>query len=94
MAAATQRVPVLMTTKEKAEIGRRAKEAGLSVGEYLRRAGKSYRPSGDDRALEAMIDQMLEATERADRAIDEALAYVEASNRRIAGMEAARETAR
>lgn len=90
MTTATARVPVLMTAKEKAQISRKAKEAGISVGEYLRRAAESFRPSEDDKALEAMIDQMIKATERADQAIDEALAFVEASNRRIAKMESQR----
>jgi len=93
MATATERVPVLMPAKEKAQIAKRAKEAGLSVGEYLRRAAKSFRPSEDDKALEAMIDQMLKATERANRAIDDALAFVEASNKRIAALEAQRKAA-
>lgn len=93
MAAATERVPVLMTGKEKAEIARKARQAGLSMGEYLRRAGKSYRPTEDDKALEGMIEQMILATDRADRAIDDALAFVEASNLRIAAMEAKRKAA-
>lgn len=93
MPTATARVPVLMTAKEKAQIARKAKEAGISMGEYLRRAAESFRPSEDDKTLEAMIDQMLKATERADRAIEEALAFVEASNRRIVAMEAQRKVA-
>lgn len=93
MTTATARVPVLMTAKEKAQIVKKAKEAGLSMGEYLRRAAESFRPSEDDKALEAMIDQMLKATKRADQAIEEALAFVEASNRRIAAMEAKRKVA-
>ncbi|MHB8698677.1 MAG: plasmid mobilization protein [Sulfuricaulis sp.] len=93
MATATARVPVLMTGKEKAQIAKRAKDAGLSMGEYLRRAAQSFRPSEDDKALEAMIDQMLKATERANQAIDEALAFVEASNQRISMMEARRKAA-
>ncbi len=93
MTTATARVPVLMTAKEKARISRKAKEAGLSMGEYLRRAAESFRPSEDDQALEAMIDQMLKATERAGQSIEDALAFVEASNRRIAAMEAQRKVA-
>jgi len=77
-----------MTAKEKAHIARKAKEAGISMGEYLRRAAESFRPSEDDKALEAIIDQMLKATERADQAIDEALSFVDASIQRIAAMEA------
>lgn len=93
MTTATERVPVLMTTKEKTRIAKKAKEAGISMGEYLRRAAESFRPTEDDKALEAMIDQMLKATERADQAIEDALKYVDASNRRIAAMETKRKVA-
>lgn len=93
MATATERVPVLMPAKEKAQIAKKAKEAGLSVGEYLRQAAKSFRPSEDDKAFEGMINQMLKATERASNAIDDALAFVEASNQRIATLEAQRKAA-
>ena len=93
MAMVTQRIPILVTAKEKARIAKMAKEAGLSMGEYLRRAAASFRPSEDDQVLEGMIDQMLKTTKRANRAIDEALAFVEASNRRIAALEAPRRAA-
>ena len=93
MTTATARVPVLMTVKEKTQIARKAKEAGISMGEYLRRAAESFRPSENDKALEAMIGRMLKATERADQAISDALTFVEASNQRIAKMESQRKVA-
>lgn len=43
-----------------------------------------------DQMMEGMIDQMSESTRRADAAIDDALAAVESSNRRIADMESRR----
>lgn len=93
MAGATERVPVLMTGREKAEIARKARQAGISVGEYLRRAGKTYRPAEDDKALQGMIEQMITATARAEKAIDDAIAFVETSNRRIDAMEKNRKVA-
>jgi hypothetical protein len=93
MATATERIPVLVTAKEKARIARMAKDAGLSMGEYLRRAAASFHPSEDDQTLEGMINQMLKTTKQANRAIDEALAFVEASNQRIAALEAPRRAA-
>ena len=87
MAIASARIPVLVTPREKAVIEQKARAAGLSVGEYLRRAAQSFTPSEDERALAGMIDQMLKATAQANKAIDAALAFVEASNRRIAAME-------
>ena len=88
MATATARVPVLMTEDEKRRIVKKAQQAGLSTGEYMRRAAKSFHPSDDDSVLEGMINQMLKATERAEQAIDDALDFVAESNQRIARMEA------
>ena len=93
MANATQRIPVLVTAKEKAQIARMAKDAGLSMGEYLRRAAASFHPSEDDKALEGMIEQIAKTTQRANRAIDEALAFIEASDQRIAALESLRRAA-
>lgn len=87
MTTATQRIPVLVTAAEKGIIAKRAKEAGLSMGEFLRRAAESFSPSEDDKILEAMIDQIYKTTAQANAAIDQALAFVEASNKRIEAME-------
>ncbi len=87
MAAATERVPVLMTPAEKKRVVSKANKAGLTTGEYMRRAAEGYRPADDDKALEAMINEMNKATRNAETAIDDALAFVAASNKRIAQME-------
>lgn len=88
MTTATQRIPVLVTAAEKARIAKMAKGTGLSMGEFLRRAAASFSPSQDDTAMEGMIGQMLKTTKAANHALDDALAYVEQSNKRIAAMEA------
>ena len=44
--------------------------------------------SAHQELLEGMIDKMLETTEQASQAIDEAIAFVEESDQRIAAMEA------
>ncbi len=87
MATATQRIPVLMTVTEKTQIAKRAKDTGLSMGEFLRRAAASFRPDQDDTAIEGMMSQMLKTTKAANRAMNNALAYVEQSNKRISKME-------
>ncbi|MEN8166712.1 MAG: hypothetical protein ABFR65_04440 [Pseudomonadota bacterium] len=87
MAAATERVPVLMTPAEKKRVVSKANKAGLTTGEYMRRAAEGYRPADDDKALEAMINEMNKATKSAEKAIDDALAFVAASNKRIVEME-------
>ncbi len=87
MTTATDRIPVLVTPDEKSRIAKRAKAAGLSTGEFLRRAAAAFHPSEDDALLAGMIDQMNKTTAQAGEAIDQALAFVEASNQRIAAME-------
>ncbi len=79
-----------MTQAEKDRIVRKAMEAGLSTGEYMRRAASSFRPDEQEPLLEGLIDQMLKATDRAEKAIDDAIDFVEISNRRIAAMQARR----
>jgi hypothetical protein len=87
MATATERIPVLVTAAEKGLIAQMANAAGMSMGEFLRQAASSFRPNEDEKALEGMINQMNKTTAQANAAIDEALAFVEVSNRRIAAME-------
>jgi len=90
MTTATERIPVLVTSSEKSRIAKMARDAGLSTGEFLRQAAAAYRPSQDDAAIEGMIDQMVKTTKAANRALDDTLAYVEQSNKRIAALEAKR----
>lgn len=87
MATATERIPVLVTATEKGQIAQMAKDAGLSMGEFLRRAASAYRSPEEDSMLVGMIDQMNKTTAQANAAIDAALVFVEASNQRIAAME-------
>ncbi len=90
MTTATERIPVLVTATEKSRIANMARDTGLSMGEFLRRAAASFSPSQDDVAMESMIVQMIKTTKAANRALDDALVYVEQSNKRIATMEAKR----
>ena len=87
MATATTRVPVLMSPIEKNLFAEKAQQAGISLGELFRRAAASYQTRESDILLEGMITQMQKSTTQAENAIDDALAFVEKSNRRIAQME-------
>ena len=87
MANATERIPVLVTSLEKDHIAKRARDAGISMGEFLRRAAGAFQSSEDEEVLEGMIDQVNKTTARASVAIDKALAFVEESDKRIAAME-------
>ncbi len=88
MAVATERVPVLMTPAEKKRITAKAKKAGITTAEYMRRAAQSYQPTDDNQALLLIIEAMNKATENAEIAIDDAISFVAASNKRILAMEA------
>ncbi|WP_308389047.1 hypothetical protein [Acidithiobacillus sp. AMEEHan] len=90
MATASERIPVLVTPQEKALISKMAHDAHMSMGELLRRAAASFRPHEEDEILEGMIGQIRKTTAQANAAVDEALAFVEASEQRIAAMESER----
>jgi len=87
MANATERITFLVTAKEKSQISAKAKNAGIPMGELLRRAALSYDPSEDERMLEGITDQISKSALRACSAIDKTLQFVEASNKRIAALE-------
>ena len=94
MSTATEPVPVLMTATEKRRLAREAEKAGMSLGEYLRRAAAAFSPEDDNDALAGLLTQVERSTAAASAAIDDALAHVDASNQRIAAMEAAAARAR
>jgi hypothetical protein len=91
MAIATERVPVLMSPGEKKLFADRARQAGCSLGEFFRRAASTYQAKEDDDLLDRLIGQMHKTTVQAEASIEAALAFVEASNQRIAAMESARD---
>ncbi|RJQ48843.1 MAG: hypothetical protein C4528_01840 [Gammaproteobacteria bacterium] len=86
--AATERLTVLVTKAQKAQIAKQAKNGNLTMGEFVRRAAQAYRPDEDDTLLEGLLDQVKKTTQEATAAIDSALAYVAESNARIERMEA------
>lgn len=88
MSAAVERIVVQATVDEKKAIVSKAKRLGLPISELMRRGASSYEASDSDADLAAMADAARAAAERAGAAIDAALAFVEASNRRIAALEA------
>jgi hypothetical protein len=86
---ATERIVVLVTPEQKAEISSRAKEAKLTVGELLRRAAAAYTMDEQDEALAGLVEQVRKSAAQASKALDDALRQVSASQRRIAAMEKA-----
>jgi hypothetical protein len=87
-ASAVARIVVQATPQEKKAISDKARKLGLPVAELMRRGAKAYRSDEDDAELGALADAAGAAATRAAASIDDVLAYVAASNARIAAMEA------
>lgn len=87
-ATAIERIVVQATPQEKEAISAKAKRLGLPVSELMRRGATAYSSEESDEELGALADAAMAAANRASDAIDDVLAFVEASNKRIAEMEA------
>jgi uncharacterized protein (DUF1778 family) len=87
--AATARIPLLVTPTQKMQLVKKAKASNLTVNEFVRRAAEAYDPTDNDHAWDRLIEQVKITTHEATSALDAALQSCEASNRRIATMEAA-----
>jgi hypothetical protein len=89
MAGAVERIVVQATAQEKKAITAKAKRLGLPISELMRRGATAYQSAELDEELGALADAARDAAERASASIDSALQFIEASNKRIAAMEAA-----
>jgi hypothetical protein len=87
MPAAVERIVVQTTRDEKRAIVAKARRAGLPISELMRRGAAAYQPEGADAELGPLADAAKAAAERAAAAIDDALAFIAASNARIAALE-------
>lgn len=90
--AAIERIVVQTTREEKKAITAKAKKLGLPVSELMRRGATSYQPAESDADLGMLADTALAAANRASAALDEVLAFVAASEKRIAALEAEAKT--
>lgn len=72
MAAATQRVVVLMPPEDKARLEEKARHAGTSIGELVRRSVEAYEPELEGAELEALVRLLEESQARAMRSLDDA----------------------
>jgi len=88
MAAATERIVVQATAQDKRAIAAKAKRLDLAVSELMRRGAFAYQSTEADADLSALADAAKGAADRAAASIDDALDFSEASNRRIAAMDA------
>lgn len=87
-AAASERIVVQATPQEKKMISAKAKRLGLPVSELMRRGANDYKTADADEEMGVVADAALAAANRAAESIDDMLIFVEASNKRIAAMEA------
>ncbi|MBI4988141.1 MAG: hypothetical protein HZC23_04895 [Rhodocyclales bacterium] len=96
MAAAVERIVVQATSQDKKAIAAKAKKLDLPVSELMRRGAFAYRSDETDKEMAALADAAKKAADRAGSAIDDALDFIAASNKRIAALEAraARKTAK
>ena len=88
MLAAVERIVVQATALDKKAIATKAKKLGLPVSELMRRGAFAYQHSAEDAELATVADAAKAAADRSCIAIDDALDFIAASNRRIAKMEA------
>ena len=88
MALAVERIVVQATVQDKKAITAKAKKLNLPVSELMRRGAFAYESRETDEELASLADAARDAADRAGAAIDDALEYIAASNRRIAAMEA------
>ena len=71
MSAATQRVVVLMPPQDKARLEDKARRAGTSIGELVRRSLDAYDPELDGAELEALLRLLEESHARAMTSLDD-----------------------
>jgi hypothetical protein len=88
MAAAVERIVLQVTPQEKKAIMAKARRLGIPISELMRRGATAYESTAESEELGVLADQAKAAADRAGASIDEALKFIEASNRRIAAMEA------
>jgi rhamnose utilization protein RhaD (predicted bifunctional aldolase and dehydrogenase) len=88
MAAASERIVVQATPREKKAIMAKARRLGLPLSELLRRGAAAYEPIETNEELGGLADRAKTASDRAIAAIEDALEFVEVSNKRITALEA------
>lgn len=88
MAAAVERIVVQATAQDKKAIAAKARKLDLPISELMRRGAFAYKSMEADKELAALADAAKRAADRAGAAIDDALDFIAASNKRIAVMEA------
>jgi hypothetical protein len=84
-----ERIDVLVSASEKARITEAARAVGISTSAYMRQAAASYYATENEQVIDATLRKLSKSAERASTVVDDVLAWVEASNERIAELERA-----
>lgn len=86
MAAAVERIVVQTTALDKKAIVAKARKLEIPISELMRRGAFAYRVDDADVDMSALADAARGAADRAGAAIDDALDFIAASNKRIAAL--------
>ena len=85
---ATARIPLQLEPSEKLAIAKRAKAQGVSVNDYVRSAVRAFNPETlRDQEIDSVLAQVARSSQHAEAALDDALDFIAASQKRIAEME-------
>ncbi len=90
----TERLTLLLTPEEKAEMAARADAMGISASELVRRAVRSYNPEFDTDAVQTLADELATAVRKTDKKVNAALAQLRTFEAFFADPEARRAEAR
>ncbi len=90
----TDRMTLLVTPNEKAELAARAAALGISGSELVRRAVRSYDPDEDVDELKALAAELAGAVDRMEKKLDGTLAKVAAYEKALADKEGLKAAAR
>lgn len=88
MAGAVERIVIQTTAEDKKAIAAKAKKLGLPISELMRRGAFRYESNEAEEQLAALAASAKTAADRAGQAINDALAFIEVSNRRMDAMQA------
>jgi hypothetical protein len=83
MPTAVERIVVQASAADKLAIVTKARQLDLPISELMRRGAFAYAQDVEQAELEALASAAQSASERACAALDDALAFIKASERRI-----------
>lgn len=78
----------LISEEQKSVIRGMAKTVGLSVDDFLWQAALAFKSKSERHAIAALLHELEHTADKTCANIDATIAYIDASNKRIAEMEA------